>query len=119
MRRVFSLALLACALAPGCAPSLPVAAQSAACADIAWGGYDESPECAALARRTIRGSDRACRSDADCALVHPGASCREQSVAASRVDAYRALPAACTHPAGGPCNPARTVCRAGCCTTTQ
>ncbi|MCC7542725.1 MAG: hypothetical protein IT379_41295 [Deltaproteobacteria bacterium] len=91
---------------------------SSSCPDRRWGGYDGG-ECAALAARIISGAHSACSTDADCALVHRDASCREQAAAAAHVARYRALPAGCTHPAGGPCPPARPACVAGCCTTTH
>lgn len=111
---VVLVALAALALG-GCAPSAPAAAQ--ACGAVGWGGWDGDPRCAALAQRTISGADRACRTDADCELVHPGASCREQCAARPAIARLRAEPASCTDPAGGPCPPAHARCERGCCTT--
>ena len=100
----------------GCTQSI-AAAQATACEDVRWGGYDGDWRCAALAQRVISGTHRGCAVDADCVLVHPGASCREQSVARAHLAAYGGLPAACTHPAAGPCAPVTARCREGCCVT--
>ncbi len=116
MRNVVGLLIVLGALAStGCVPVSPAVAQPAACGDVEWGGYRGSPSCAALAQRLIRGTDRACATDADCALVHPGASCREQAAATAHVARYRSEPVACTDPAGGPCPAAVASCVEGCC----
>lgn len=121
MRRssVLLLSLVVLLSSAGCAPVSSVSAQPAACGDVAWGGYGGDPRCAALARRVIHGADRACAADADCSLVHPGASCREQAVATAHLEAYRSQEASCTHPAAGPCSPARVMCSSGCCVQTR
>lgn len=98
----------------GCEPV--VRAQATVCADVAWGGWGGSARCRVLAERTIPGVDRGCTTDADCVLVHAGASCREQSVVSSAAARYEALDPSCVNPASGPCGPRVARCIAGCCT---
>src|SRR5262245_3677462 len=62
----------------------PMAAN--ACADHEWGGWDGEAHCAELAHRVVAGGDLGCAVDADCVAIHPGVSCREGAVSASRVD---------------------------------
>lgn len=115
MRHAIALSSLVLALASaGCEQRL-AHAQATTCGDVTFGGWSDNARCAALAQRVILGADRACVTDADCVLVHPGASCRHATVSASRVGAYRDLPASCVNPAAGPCSPAAPYCSSGCC----
>jgi hypothetical protein len=116
LRLALVLASLAVLVVPVAGCHQPVArAQAVTCSDVTMGGWSGQAHCAALARRVIPGADRACVTDADCVLVHPGAPCRNATVSASRIDAYRDMPASCVHPAGGPCPPATPYCDGGCC----
>lgn len=108
-------ALLLLAGLGGCAQGVASAQATTSCPTIPWGGWTGEPRCAALAARPILGRDRACTTDADCALVHAGASCREQAASVSSVTRYRAMDVACTAPTAGPCNPAVARCASGCC----
>jgi hypothetical protein len=81
-----------------------------------WGGWDGSPQCAAIAHSSIPAADLSCRSDLDCVVV--GRSrCGANSVARRAQATWKDHAPACGHPAAGQCSPIEFVaeCRNGCC----
>ena len=86
------------------------------CQAIAWGGWNGTPDCAGIASSVIQGADRACRQDADCALVAT-TPCASHAVGAAAAERYRSFPVPCNHPLAGMCLPQQwyPVCQQGCC----
>jgi hypothetical protein len=113
--------LLALVVVLGCsssapAPSAPAPVEPAQkppiCTDLRLGGYEGSAECKATADIPIPGTDRACRTNADC--IRLGPHCAPFAIRADRTDAYASFP--CASPEAGQCPPpCAAVCREGCC----
>jgi hypothetical protein len=83
---------------------------------VAWGGWDGTPQCAGLSATVIAAEDRACETDADCALVAV-TTCAAHAVNQQALPRYSQMPAPCSHPLGGMCMPVtyRAACSGGCC----
>lgn len=116
--RVAGLGLLGLLLLPGACRE-PRTAGPGMCQTIAWGGFDGTPQCAAVSATVIAGEDRGCQIDADCTLVAV-TNCAAHAVSTPAVPRYAGNPAPCAHPLNAFCaaKTFRAACDRGCCVAT-